>query len=230
MNSALTDASQSAVPPGPTVPLASTAMVEAVFWDFGGVITSSPFDNFVAWERSQGLPDGTIRGINATNPDTNAWARYERSDIDREEFCRLFTAEAVGAGFEIPGEIVLECVITEVRPFMVDALTRVSSRFRTAVLTNNFLSGEGTTQIHEVLELFDVVVESSQVGVRKPDPGFYELACRMAEVDPVDVVFLDDLGVNLKPARSMGMTTIKVIEPHAALAELGAVLGLDLTV
>ena len=203
-------------------------MVKAVFWDFGGVITSSPFENFAAWERAQGLPVGTIRGINATDSDANAWARYERSEISRDEFCRGFESEAAAAGFEIPGEVVLDCVITEVRPFMVDALKQVSAQHRTAVLTNNFLSGEGTTRIHEVLELFDVVVESSKVGCRKPDRAFYELACEMAEVEATDVVFLDDLGVNLKPARAMGMTTIKVTDPHVALAELGAVLGLDL--
>lgn len=203
-------------------------MVDAVFWDFGGVITSSPFEQFAAWERSQGLPEGTIRNINATDPDTNAWARYERSEIDREQFCSAFTSEARVAGHEIPGEVVLECVVTEIRPFMVEALAKVSGRYRTAVLTNNFLSGEGTTQIHRVLEMFDVVVESSKVGARKPDQEFYDLACDLAGVQPHQVVFLDDLGVNLKPARAMGMTTIKVVDPHVALEELGAVLGMEL--
>jgi len=204
-------------------------MIKAVFWDFGGVITSSPFENFAEWERSHGHPEGTIRGINATNSDSNAWAKFERSEIDREEFCRVFETEAAGLGLEIPGEVVLECVITEVRPFMVEALARVGENYRTAVLTNNFVSGEGTTQIHDVLELFDVVVESSKVGVRKPDREFYELACRMAEVEPSEVVFLDDLGINLKPARAMGMTTLKVTDPHLALAELGEILNLDLS-
>lgn len=202
-------------------------MVEAVFWDFGGVITSSPFDNFAAWERAHDVPVGTIRSINATDSDTNAWARYERSEIDRDEFCRLFETEAGAAGFEINGEVVLDCVITEVRPFMVEALKLVGAHYKTAVLTNNFVSGEGTTRIHEVLDVFDVVVESSKVGFRKPDQAFYELACEMAEVDPADVVFLDDLGVNLKPAQAMGMTTIKVVDPHVALTELEELLDLE---
>ena len=78
------------------------------------------------------------------------------------------------------------------------------------------------------MSLFDVVLESSKIGVRKPEPRIYELACEALEVEPADCVFLDDLGINLKPARAMGMTTIKVVEPGDALAELEQVVGFPL--
>ena len=76
---------------------------------------------------------------------------------------------------------------------------------------------------------FDLVLESSKVGVRKPEPGFYTLACERLGVEPAECVFLDDLGINLKPARQLGMTTIKVDDPAVALAELSTTLALDLT-
>ena len=77
-------------------------------------------------------------------------------------------------------------------------------------------------------ELFDVVVESSKAGCRKPDPRFYEIACEELGIEPSQAVFLDDLGINLKPARAMGMTTIKVTDPGEALRELEAVVGMVL--
>ena len=104
-------------------------------------------------------------------------------------------------------------------------------------VTNNVRSGTGpgmaTTElraaaIDEVMQLFHVIVESSVVGVRKPEVRFYELALEAAGCDAADVVYLDDLGINLKPARAMGMQTIKVVDADAARAELADVTGLDL--
>ena len=197
-------------------------MIEAVLFDFGGVITTSPFDNFALLEERRGVPADTIRKINSTNPDTNAWAQFERSDVDRSGFCELFEAEAAALGYEIPGAEVLDCLKTEIRPFMVDALRSISENYRTAMLTNNFSAGDdpGSGSHGETKELFDVIIESAKAGVRKPTPRFYELACEALDVEPAACVFLDDLGINLKPARAMGMTTIKVVDPHVALAEL----------
>lgn len=205
------------------------AVISAVLFDFGGVVTTSPFDNFNELEAELAIPADTIRGINATNGDTNAWAQYERSAVDADEFCSLFEAEARAVGFEIPGRRVLDCVKTEVRPFMVEALRRVHDSFKTAMLTNNFTAGDSHgSDTHAVAkQYFDVIIESAVVGVRKPTPRFYELACEALEVEPAACVFLDDLGINLKPARAMGMTTIKVVDPRVALAELGAATGLD---
>jgi putative hydrolase of the HAD superfamily len=207
-----------------------TAVINAVFFDFGGVILTSPFDAFASYEQRSGLPAGFLRSVNATRPDDNAWARLERSEIGVEEFVGLFEEEAEALGHRVDGRAVLALLEGEVRPAMVAAVRRCSERFTTALLTNNFLTGSDTpAPWREVLASFDVVVESSRVGVRKPDPRFYELACELAGVEPSEVVFLDDLGVNLKPARAMGMTTIKVDDPVTAIAELARYTGLDLS-
>jgi len=205
-------------------------VIEAVLFDFGGVVTTSPFDNFARLEVERGVPADTIRRINSTNPDTNAWAQYERNDVDVAGFCELFEAEAVTLGFDIPGMDVLACLKTEIRPFMIDAIKKIRERYRTAMLTNNFSAGDdpGSGSHGGAKELFEVIIESSKAGVRKPTPRFYELACEALQVEPSACVFLDDLGINLKPARAMGMTTIKVVDPHVALTELGEILQLDL--
>ncbi|MGD8522277.1 MAG: HAD-IA family hydrolase [Desulfobacterales bacterium] len=213
-------------------------MIEAVFWDFGGVITTSPFEAFNKFECKHHLPQNFIRTINATNPDVNAWARFERSDITLEEFDREFEQETRFAGHPIRGIKVLELLGGDLRPEMVQALRRCHRNFRTACLTNTMKTGRGsdeqltgkrTSEFEKVMELFDHVIASSDVGVRKPDPRFYEMACEIVEVAPGQVVFLDDLGINLKPARAMGMTTIKVTDPQIAIKDLEEVLGISLS-
>ncbi|MBA2624949.1 MAG: HAD-IA family hydrolase [Acidimicrobiia bacterium] len=211
------------------------ADVGAVLWDFGGVILSSPFEAFGAYERQWGLPEGLIRRLNATDPDTNAWARLERSEVDLAGFAELFEAEAAAAGHALDAREVLALLAGEVRPEMAEALRRVKAAgLRQAVLTNNIapMDGDGDAaarpEVVEVMALFDVVVESSTAGVRKPDPRFYDLALEAVGVEPTAAVFLDDLGVNLKPARALGIRTIKVVDPADALAELEAILGFPL--
>lgn len=214
------------------------AMFDAVFFDFGGVILSSPFEAFAVYEQRVGLPPDAVRTINATNPDDNAWARFERSEIDVAEFVATFEREALELGFELSGADVLACLDGELRPEMVDVVRRCSADYTTALLTNNVVTmdaanlGANSAGHHafgDVLSVFDVIVESSVVGRRKPQPEFYELACELAEVEPSRVVFLDDLGINLKPARAMGMTTIKVgTDFGAAIVELEQHLGIAL--
>lgn len=204
-------------------------MIRAVLFDFGGVILESPFDAFERFEAERGLPPGFLRRVNATNPDTNAWAQLERSEVDLAGFAALFSAECRDAGHEVDGADVLQLLSGEIRPAMVEAVRRCHERLKTALLTNNFVTaGDGPRDHTAVLSLFDVIIESSKVGVRKPDPRFYELACAALDIDPSEAVFLDDLGINLKPARAMGMTTIKVVDPDTALAELEAVVGFPL--
>ncbi|MFV0316138.1 MAG: HAD-IA family hydrolase [Microthrixaceae bacterium] len=204
-------------------------MIRAVFFDFGGVILSSPFEAFENYERSAGLEPGTIRSINSTNPDSNAWARLERAELSVEDFETQFEAEAAALGHEVSGTEVIACLRGEVRPEMVSALRQIRGDYVTGLLTNNFLTGtpewSSGGSFAELVDLFDFVVESSLVGVRKPEPEFYEIALERAAVQATEAVFLDDLGVNLKPAREMGMATIKVVDPAVALAELAAVLG-----
>jgi putative hydrolase of the HAD superfamily len=204
--------------------------VRAVLWDFGGVILSSPFEAFTAYERQRGLPEGFLRRLNATNPDTNAWARLERSEVDLQGFAELYEAEAAEAGHRIDAGAVLALLSGEVRPAMVQALRRIREEgLAQACLTNNVAGTEAVRpDVAEVMCLFDAVLESSKLGVRKPDPAFYDLALETVGVAPTEAVFLDDLGINLKPARARGIRTIKVVDPDAALAELRDVLGFDL--
>jgi putative hydrolase of the HAD superfamily len=200
-----------------------------VLWDFGGVLTSSPFDAIAAYEHDYGLPTGFIRGLNATNPDTNAWAGFERGHLDVQAFARQFEAEAHAAGATLDAMALVTVLRGELRPTMVEAVRRCHERLKTGLLTNNFLITADDEAGHvEVLEHFDVVVESSRSGLRKPDPGFYNRACDLLAIQPSEAVFLDDLGINLKPARAMGMVTIKVSDPDAALEELEAIVGFPL--
>jgi len=200
-------------------------------FDFGGVVTTGPFVAFSRFEDRRGLPAGFLRRVNATDPDTNAWARLERGELDSDGFGEAFAAESAALGHRVDGRDVLDLVYGDVRPEMVDAVRRCRERFTTACLTNNFRLADRPDhpEVAAVLDLFDVVVESRTAGVRKPEQRFYELACQAAGVRPDEAVFLDDLGVNLKPARAMGMHTIKVVDPAEALAELSAVTGLELS-
>lgn len=210
----------------------SSAKITAVFWDFGGVILSSPFDAFNDYERANGLPVDFIRSVNATDPDANAWALIERREVDADEFDRLFADESEALGHRVPGSDVLAMLSGSVRPEMVRALDRViDAGYVTACLTNNVRNpdpGNSRPDVDAVMKRFDHVIESSEVGCRKPERRFYEIACEVSATDPARCVFLDDLGINLKPARAMGMTTIKVLDVGQALTDLGSVLDLDL--
>lgn len=211
-------------------------MFEAVLFDYGGVITTSPFEGFARYETAAGLPEGLIRRINATNPDDNAWAHYERSDITRDQFVPIFEAEAAALGHVVDAEAVLGALRTEVRPAMVAALDTIAEHgMGLALLTNNLAPDPVATaptprqaELAAIRQRFDVIVESAVAGCRKPEPRFYELACEGLGVAPDRCVFLDDLGVNLKPARAMGMVTIKVVDGDLALDELSRVLGFAL--
>ena len=205
-------------------------MIRAVFWDFGGVITTSPFDSFNIYEESQNLPKDLIRTINSTNPDNNAWAKLERSEIDQEEFDSLFEVESRQFGHPVPGKQVLALLKGQIRPEMVKALREIKDKLIQGCLTNNIQSTEGqeletdnaaiSGTHQEIMGLFDFVFESSKENVRKPDPRFYQLACKRGKVSPNEVVFLDDLGINLKPAKALGMRTIKVVKAENALKDL----------
>lgn len=207
-----------------------------MLFDFGGVILTSPFEAFANFEQRVGLPAGFLRSVNATNPDANAWARLERGELSVTDFNLAFADESESLGHRVHGGDVLALLAGELRPEMVAALRRITTdgRFVTALLTNNFIGlGDDVTSgppaaWEPVLDMFDAVIESSRLGVRKPDRRFYELACEELGIGPREAVFLDDLGVNLKPAREMGMATIKVVDPADALSELAEIIGLRL--
>ena len=209
----------------------------AILWDFGGVILSSPFEAFNRYEAEAGLPKDFIRGLNARNGDTNAWAKMERSEVSLEGFVALFEEEARQQGYKLDGWRILQSLSGDIRPQMVEALRRCKQTFRVACITNNMKNGEGpgmargaekAKAVAEIMTLFEHVVESSRLGMRKPDPRIYQHACDLLGVKPEDCVYLDDLGINLKPARALGMRTIKVGDPDVAIDELQAMVGIPL--
>jgi len=202
----------------------------AVLFDLGGVVFDSPLDGFARYEQEIGLPTNFIRTLNSTNSDTNAWARFERGELTREEFIAAFEAEAFAAGQRLEGVRVLETLKGDIRPVMIEALRRLrDSPLRTAAVTNNVAPmASGERDVTELMSLFDVVVESSVVGVRKPEEAFYKIALDALDAHAEECVYLDDLGVNLKPARAMGMTTIKVLNANDAITELEKHLGMPL--
>jgi putative hydrolase of the HAD superfamily len=209
-------------------------MIEAVIWDFGGVLTSSPFEAFARFEAERGLPADIIRRTNAANHLENAWARLERAEVDIEAFDKLFAMESLALGAEVRGRDVLPLLAGDLRPEMVEALRRTRAKLKTGCITNNLpanaigSAGGRTLYITEVMALFDHVIESAKLGLRKPDPRIYRMMVEAIGVDPKHCVYLDDLGVNLKPAREMGMTTIKVVSAPQAIADLEAATGLSL--
>jgi putative hydrolase of the HAD superfamily len=211
--------------------------IEAVIWDLGGVFTTSPFEGFNRYEAGRGLPKDLIRGINAANPDDNAWAKLERAEIDAARFDLMFAEEARALGHELRGAEVLAALGGEVRPRMVEALRACKRRFKVGCITNNVAEhgrgpgmaadAESEGRLGGLLALFDAVLESSKVGVRKPDPRIYLMMCERLGVEPAACVYLDDLGVNCKPAAALGMTAIKVLSEAQALDALGRATGLD---
>ncbi|CUU13943.1 HADsuperfamily hydrolase subfamily IA variant 3 CDS [Bradyrhizobium sp.] len=205
-----------------------------MIFDFGGVLTSSPFEAFARYETERGLPVDIIRRTNAANHLENAWAKFERAEVDIDTFDKLFAEESRALGAEVRGRDVLPLLQGDLRPEMVEALKRIKAQFKTGCITNNLpanaigsMTGR-SLYIAEVMVLFDHVIESAKIGLRKPDPRIYRMMVETLRVDPKNCVYLDDLGVNLKPAREMGMTTIKVASGAQAIAELEAATGLKL--
>lgn len=213
-------------------------MVKAVIWDFGGVFTSSPFEAFARFERERGLPEDLIRKINSTNYLDNAWAKFERSDVDMDEFDELFAQEAKALGHEVRGREIIALLSGDVRPEMLAALKTIKAKgLRVSCITNNVSAGEGAGMasssekaraVQEIMDEFEFIIESSKAGVRKPHPKIYEMALEELGVEAADAVYLDDLGINCKAAHQVGMKAIKVSTADQALADLEEIVGFAL--
>ena len=209
-----------------------------VIFDFGGVITSSPFEAFNRMEAQRGLPHDFVRRVNSANPDNNAWAKFERAQIDATGFDAAFAAEAEALGYTLDGASVIGCLAGDIRPYMVAALDRLKAAgFSIGCITNNVKAGRGTAmagnadkaaQVEAIMARFDHVIESSKVALRKPDPRIYQMMCDLFPVEPSACVYLDDLGINCKPAAALGMHAIKVVAGEKALSDLESVLAMPL--
>ena len=190
-------------------------------------------------EAERGLPTDFVRRVNSVNPDHNAWAKFERAECNATEFDALFAAEAQALGHALDGASVIACLAGEIRPDMVAALDQLKSLgFALGCITNNVPSGKGegmavsdakAAAVAAVMDRFDHIIESSKAGVRKPDPRIYNMMCEALAVSPSQCIYLDDLGINCKPAAAMGMAAIKVTSGAQALRELGALLALTFT-
>lgn len=206
----------------------------AVIFDLGGVVFPSPFAVFDDYEQSVGLPPRFIRSVVAASAEDGAWARFERSELEFSEFCEAFETECAAAGGTVDAAELMRAIATGFapRPTMVAAIDTIREHgLQVGALTNNWAATGSRTDPTGPADLgFHTVVESAIEGIRKPDPRIYHLVCERLAVQPGECVFLDDLGVNLKPARALGMTTIKVVDPDDALAELASHLGFALGV
>ena len=211
--------------------------LDAILWDFGGVFTTSPFENFNLLEERCGAPRDFIRTLNSVNPTTNAWAQFESNQVSLEEFDELFAKESKLAGHEIRGKDVISMLSGHLRPKMVELLKLCKEQYKVACITNNVKAGRGpgmssdddkASKVSKVMELFDDVIESSVEGIRKPNPEIYKLACQRISVEPHKCLFIDDLGINLKPAKELGMKTIKVLNEAQALKDICLITNITL--
>jgi putative hydrolase of the HAD superfamily len=201
----------------------------AVIFDLGGVVIGSPLHAIADYERELGLARNAVNRVVVTSGSTGAWSRLERGELDLEAFYPCFESDCAGAGLTIDAREMMRRVaeVAVPRPAMLEAIRRLrAASLKVAALTNNWITDDGGTGL--LRPYFDVFIESAVVGLRKPDPRIYQLACRELAVPPPEAVFLDDIGSNLKAARALGMATIKVDEPDAALAELEGLVGVAL--
>jgi len=200
-----------------------------VIFDLGGVILDSPLHAIARFERERGIEPGFVNRVVVSAGQGGAWARLERGELSMEDFFGAFEGDCAAAGRQLSARALMECIAlaAEPRPRMLEAVRRIRcGGLRAAALTNNWVGEEMAADV--LKPLFDAFVESSVVGLRKPDPRIYRHTCDAIGVEPSEAIFLDDIGQNLKAARELGMTTIKVDDPDDALRELEALLGLPL--
>jgi len=201
----------------------------AVIFDLGGVILGSPLHAIAHYEREFEIPAGFINGVVVETGRDGAWARLERGELGMEAFFDAFEGDCAAAGQKLSARFLMERIgeAAAPRPQMLAAVERLRTHgYRAAALTNNWAGAD--ERQNALKPLFDAFVESSVIGLRKPDPRIYLHTCAAIDVAPDEAVFLDDIGSNLKAARALGMATIKVEDPDAALRELETILELSL--
>ena len=210
--------------------------IAGVVFDIGGVVQDSPLHAIARYEREHGIEPGAINRAVVEAGERGAWARLERGELTVAAFCAPFEAECRARGATVDARRLMTAIAEAgvPRPRMLEAIRRIRARaLPVGALTNNWAGdppgrAAGRPGPHALRDHFDVFVESAVVGLRKPDPRIYALVCEKLALAPARVAFLDDIGRNLKPARELGMATIKVDDPDAALSELGTLLGFDL--
>ena len=203
----------------------------AVIFDLGGVVLGSPLHAIAAFERDHDIPAGFVNRVVVDTGAQGAWGRLERGLYDLEAFIPAFEEDCLAAGQRLSAGAMMERMAeaSQPRPIMLEAIRRIrAAGLLAAALTNNWASADRDDGTRVLRDRFDAFFESSVLGLQKPDPRIYEHACRELGIAPSEAVFLDDIGRNLKTARALGMTTLKVDDPESALAELESLLSLSL--
>lgn len=206
--------------------------IKTIIFDFGGVITNSPIEGFKLLEEKHGYDKGIITNINMNNPDNNAWAKSERGEIDINTFLEEFEKEALSIGQKINAKEILQQLYGSLRKNMINKikLLSTSKKYKLICLTNVlkgvdiFTPKERVEAVKDVMSYFDIIYESYKLNMRKPEARIYQYILKELNIEPQETVFLDDLGMNLKSARQLGINTIKVIEPNDAIYELDQIL------
>ena len=202
--------------------------IKTIIFDFGGVVTNSPIEGFKKLEKTHGYSKGLITGINMNNPDNNAWARSERGEIEIDTFLSQFEQEALEIGHDINADEILIQLYGSPRPIMIKKIISLSksNKYKLICLTNvlkgieKFMPKEREEVVNNIMSYFDKIYESYKIGMRKPEARIYEYIIKDLEINPKETVFLDDLGMNLKTARQLGINTIKVVDPIEAIKTL----------
>ncbi len=204
--------------------------LRAAIFDIGGVLTSSPVIAIREYAMRE-LVDYAVLGPMIGDHDL-AWSRWERSELSLQQFIQQFEAEGLERGIKVSAQGIMDAAFgtQSVREEMVGVVRYLRGRVKLGCITNNVAREDAESRPRAIVleDLFDHVIESSIVGIRKPDPRIYHMACEALSVQPHEAVFLDDIGANLKGARAVGMTTIKVNPDLGAIDELEAVLGIAL--
>lgn len=207
-------------------------MIKTIIFDFGGVITNSPIEGFKLLEEKNGYDKGLITNINMNNPNDNAWAKSERGEIDIHTFLEEFEKEALEIGQKIDAREILQQLYGSMRENIINKIKLLSNskKYKLICLTNVlkgvdiFTPKERVIAVNYVMRYFDRIYESYKLNMRKPETRIYQYILNEMNIKPQETVFLDDLGMNLKPARQLGINTIKVVNSKDAINELDQLL------
>ena len=193
--------------------------------DFGGVLTSNVFDSFRAFCKEEGIDPDRVKTLFRENPDALGLVRsLEVGEIGEEDFSRDFGALL---GIEDRDDLVNR-MFGHIKPdeAMVEAVRRArAAGVRTGLLSNSM--GAGRYDRSAFPELFDGVVISGEVGMHKPQPEIFELACERVGLYPADCVFVDDLRENCEGAEAVGMISVLHRDPAATVARIEELFGLE---
>jgi putative hydrolase of the HAD superfamily len=205
--------------------------VKAIISDFGGVLTTPLGNSFAAWSKEAGIPLedlGRALAASAERRGEHPLFVLERGELTEEEFIRRLEEE-LGDGRRLDSMVDTYFAHLERNPEMIDFVRDLRNRgLRAALLTNNVREWEPRwrSMLPEIDEIFEVVVDSAFVGMRKPEPEIYHLTLeRLGGLRPEECVFVDDIALNCDAARELGMAAVVFESTEQARPEIEAALS-----